>query len=77
MVPVERRRYTVSCLQFVERKHLQATLCSTGYRASEMVREPHRQLSAGDIVNNDFVKSFGAPKGWQPGGGGCFQLVVI
>ena len=79
MVPVEGRRYTVSFLQFVERKHLEAGLCSTGYRTSEMVRKQHMRLSMGGIVtplNNDFLKSSRAPKGlqrcvtWGSGGGG-------
>jgi hypothetical protein len=59
VVPVERRRYTVSCLQFVERKHMQEALCSTGYTSSKMVRKPHRRLSVGGIVtplNNYFLR---------------------
>jgi hypothetical protein len=37
--------FIVVYLQFVDRKHLQAALCSTGYRASTVASEQHRRLS--------------------------------
>jgi diaminopimelate epimerase len=36
-------------LQFVERKHLHAVACSTGYTASVVARKLHRQLSMSGV----------------------------
>jgi hypothetical protein len=42
--------FSVGCLQFVDIKHLHATLCSAGYRASAVERKVHRWLCVGGIA---------------------------
>jgi hypothetical protein len=44
--------FSVGCLQFVDRKHLLAALCSAGYRASAVARKVHRWLSMGGITTS-------------------------
>jgi hypothetical protein len=52
--PLPRRRHSLSDihgqLQFVDRKHLHAAMCSTGYGASNVTRKVNRQLSISGIA---------------------------
>ena len=53
-------------LQFVEKKHLHAALCSAGYRASTMARKLHKQLSMSGIatlLKNSSLKPFRSSQG--------------
>ena len=42
---LNRQIFIIGYLQFVEREHLQAALCSNGYRASAGARKLYRRLS--------------------------------
>jgi len=55
---------SVTC-SFVEKQHLHAALCSTGYRASTVARKPHRQLYMSGVTTpqkNDSLKPFESSK---------------
>jgi len=58
---LRRQMFIVGYLQFVDRKHLHAALCSTGYRASAVARKLHSQLSTGGITTP--VKTSGSSQG--------------
>ena len=58
---LRRQMLIVGYLQFVERKHLHAALCSTGHRASAVARKLHRRLSTGGIATA--VKTSGSSQG--------------
>ena len=63
---LHRQIFVVGRQQFVDRKHLRAALCSTGYGASTVARKVRRRLSVGDIVTplkNDSVRSSGRFQG--------------
>jgi len=53
--------FIVGYLQFVERQHLHATLCSTGYRLSAVASKLHSRLSTGGIATP--VKPSGSSQG--------------
>jgi hypothetical protein len=58
--------FIIGYLQFVERKHLHATLCSTGYGASTVARKLARRLSVIGIatsLKNCSVKTSGSSQG--------------
>jgi len=58
--------FIVGYLQFVERKHLHATLFSTGYGASTVARKLARRLSVSGIatpLKNCSVKTSGSSQG--------------
>jgi hypothetical protein len=61
VAPVKRRLFIVSNLQYVERKHLHAALCSTGDRALAVASDLHSWLSAGGIATP--VKPPGSSQG--------------
>jgi hypothetical protein len=48
---LHRQVLTVGCLQFVERKHLQAALCSAGHGSSTGTRKLHRRLSVSGVAS--------------------------
>jgi len=63
---LNRQTFVVGYLQFVERKHLHATLCSTGYGASTVARKPASRLSMRGIATpqkNCSVKTSGSSQG--------------
>jgi hypothetical protein len=56
----------ISHLKFVEKKHLHAALCSSGYEGSTVVRKQHRWLSTSGItihLQNGSVKPYGSSQG--------------
>ena len=63
---LHRQIFSVSCLQFVDRKYLHVALCSAGYGTSAVARKVHRWLSVGGIatpLKNGSVRSSGRFQG--------------
>ena len=48
---LNRQIFIVRYLQFVEGNHLNATVCSTGYRVSTLVKEMHKSLPVSAMAN--------------------------
>jgi hypothetical protein len=70
---LRRQIFSVSCLQFVDRKYLHAAMFSAGFGDSAVARKVHRWLCVGGVatsLKNGAVRSSGR---FQVGGSGVLS----